>query len=252
MQLLCLAHAGAGPSVFRGWAQVAPAGLQITPLSLPGREGRFAESSARDVDALVQDLTSQLPAEPDEDFALLGHSMGALLAFELTRALRRLHRPGPRHLFVSAFRAPQLPDRRPPLHAMPDLLLMAELQRMQGTPAEVLAQSELMQTLLPSLRADLGLVERYRHAAEPALDIPITCLAGVTDARVSRLELGAWRQQTTADFRLRLFPGAHFYLYRTPALVLRAVAADLTAAEPVPVPVPVQAGLDKVQGLRSA
>jgi len=198
---------------------------------MPGREGRFAEPAARDLDALVADLVRQLTLPPDEPFALLGHSMGALMAFELSRELRRLGRMGPRRLFVSSFRAPHLPNRRPPLHAVPDLLLKAELQRLQGTPPEVLAQPELMQTLLPSLRADLGLVERYHHGTQAPLDCPITGLAGVTDERVSRLELTGWRQHTRGDYRLRLFPGTHFYLYRTPALVLRAVAADLAAAD---------------------
>ncbi|MFT3803346.1 MAG: alpha/beta fold hydrolase [Burkholderiaceae bacterium] len=236
MRLLCLAHAGAGPSAFRHWPDAAPPGLTIGALSLPGREARFAEPSARELAPLLDDLASQAatqlrPAKtgPTEPYALLGHSMGALLAFELAGRLQAAGAPGPRRLFVSAFRAPHLNDRYAPLHALPDRLLMAELRRLQGTPPEVLAQPELMRTLLPSLRADLSLVEDYRYRPRPPLDCPVSCLAGVTDERVTRLELGAWRRHTAAEFRLRLFPGGHFYLYRTPALVLRSVAADLAA-----------------------
>lgn len=227
MRLLCLAHAGAGASVFRSWAAVAPCGLEISAISQPGREGRYTEPLLRDVGALVQDIVRLECSTFERPYALLGHSMGALIAFELARALRAAGGPAPRRLFVSAFRAPHLPEWRAPLHGLPEALLKAELQRLQGTPSEILADPEMMQTLLPALRADLESVERYQHRVEPPLLCPITCLGGVTDDRVGRLELGAWRRHTTNEFRLRLFPGAHFYLYRTPALVLRAVAADL-------------------------
>ena len=110
---------------------------------------------------------------------------------------------------------------------LPVNLLKAELLRLDGTPTEVLSQSELMETLLPVLRSDLELVERYRYHAEAPLSCPVTCLGGVADQRVSRLELRSWRQHTTSDFRLRLFPGGHFYLYKTPVLVQRAICADL-------------------------
>jgi medium-chain acyl-[acyl-carrier-protein] hydrolase len=234
MRLLCLPHAGAGPSVFRAWHSAMP-DLDIVPVALPGREGRFGEPAARDLTALVDDIIEQCTSWLRTPFALFGHSMGALVSFELTRALRRRRLPAPERLFVSAFRAPHLPQRRPPLHALPEAALKAELLRLQGTPREVLDQPELMQTVLPTLRRDLEIVERYRYRAEPVLTCPVTCLAGVADERVSRVELDAWQRHTKGEFGLRLFPGAHFYLYRTPVLVLRAIAADVGLAPSAPV-----------------
>jgi medium-chain acyl-[acyl-carrier-protein] hydrolase len=227
MRLICFPHAGAGPSQFRSWRAAGPASLSVTALALPARESRYKDAMPHSLEALVDDLLPRVEALLDQPFALLGHSMGALLAFELTRTLRRLGKPLPQRLFVSAFRAPQLADPRAPLHTLSAPQLKAELLHLAGTPADVLDEPELMEMLLPVLRADLAIVERYRHRREAPLPCPLTCLGGVTDERVSRAELCAWQQQTARDFRLHLFPGAHFYLYKTPALVQRAMCADL-------------------------
>lgn len=227
MRLLCFPHAGAGPSQFRSWLTAGPPGLQITPIALPGRETRYKEALPRSMDVLLRDLARCIEPLLDKPFAIIGHSMGALVAFELTRLMRRIGMHQPERLFVSAFRAPHLNDRRPPLHGLPEQLLKAELLRLDGTPPEVLVQPELMDTLLPVLRSDLEIVEYYRYQNEAPLACPVTCLGGIADQRITRAELRAWHQHTTGDFRLRLFPGGHFYLYKTPVLVQRAICADL-------------------------
>lgn len=227
VRLVCIAHAGAGPSAFRSWRASAPAELTIDAASLPAREARYGDPMPDNVVALVRDILDRGAPWDDRPFALFGHSMGALVAFELARMLRREGLPAPRHLFVSAARAPHVRDLRPPTHALPERLLVAELRRLQGTPAEVLEDPQMLSTLVAVLRGDLRLVESYRHRFELPLSCPITCLGGVTDERVERLELAAWRRHTARRFRLRLFPGGHFYVYRTPVLVLRALAAAL-------------------------
>ncbi|MBB3121812.1 thioesterase II family protein [Pseudoduganella violacea] len=227
MRLLCFPHAGAGPSQFRSWLAAGPDRLQITPVALPGREARYKDAAPRRLDALLHDVSRHIEPLLDQPFAMMGHSMGALLAFELARLLRRAGRRQPERLFVSAFRAPHLGGRWPPLHALPAPLLKAELLRLDGTPPGVLVQPDLMDTLLPVLRSDLEIAEHYRYQPEPPLACPITCLGGIADERISRPELRGWQQHTTAEFRLRLFPGGHFYLYKTPVLVQHAICADL-------------------------
>ncbi|NHZ80361.1 alpha/beta fold hydrolase [Massilia sp. CCM 8695] len=227
MRLLCFPHAGAGPSQFRSWLAAGPDSLQIMPVALPGREARYKDPMPRRMEALLRDLSHGMEPLLDQPYAMLGHSMGALVAFELARMMRRAGLRQPEHLFVSAFRAPHLNGRSPPLHALPGHLLKAELLRLDGTPPEVLAQPDLMDTLLPVMRSDLEIAEHYRYRHAPPLSCPITCLGGITDQRISRPELRAWRQHTADEFRLRLFPGGHFYLYKTPVLVQHAICTDL-------------------------
>jgi medium-chain acyl-[acyl-carrier-protein] hydrolase len=227
MLVFCFPHAGAGPSLFHSWRL---AGLDVVPVALPGRENRFREAPLRRLDAVVNDIIKRIEPSLRVPFTLMGHSMGALLAFELARELRRRQLPQPERLFVSAFRAPHLPEPRPPLHALSDQVLKAELLRLDGTPAEVLHEPELMDALLPALRADLEIADHYRYTAEAPLACPVSCFGGLTDRRVTRFDLAAWRRHTSADFRLRFFPGAHFYLYKMPVLVQRAICADLGMA----------------------
>ncbi len=227
MRVFCFPHAGAGPSLFHSWRMP---GLDIVPIGLPGRERRFSEAPLRSMDALLRDIIERMEPMLDEPFTIMGHSMGALLAFELARSLRSRGLAQPERIFVSAFRAPHLPERRPPLYKLPDPVLKAELLRLDGTPAEVLRQPDLMETLLPALRADLEVIDRYRYIAEPPLACPVSCFGGLTDRRVTRPDLTGWRRHTSAEFRLRFFPGAHFYLYKMPVLVQRAICADLGLA----------------------
>ena len=229
LRLFCIPHAGSGPSSFRDWRNIFNGAMEVVPVACPGREGRFSEPLPTSVDELLQDLAAWLKPRLDTAYALLGHSMGALVAFELARWFRREKLPAPKHIFVSGHRAPQLPELKP-LHKLPDALLRAELLRLQGTPSEVFQDSELLSIFLPVLRADLRLCENYTYRPEEPLDCPITCMGGNADRRVSRVQLVAWKRHTTGSFRVRLFPGGHFYLYNHPSLVAKAVMEELEAS----------------------
>lgn len=144
-------------------------------------------------------------------YALFGHSMGAIVAFELARRLRDLGLPPPAHLYASGARAPHLP-RAPALHHLPHEAFVAGVVALGGLPAEIAAEPDLMEMLLPSLRADFTAIDTWSYSPAPPLGHPITALGGTDDPRVSPDHLAGWADHTTGAFRTRVFPGGHFYL----------------------------------------
>lgn len=174
----------------------------------------MAEPPFTRLEPLVQALAESLRPYLDKPFACFGHSLGGLIAFELARWLRHLYLPQPVHLWVSAARAPHRPDTDPPIHALPDCDLMAKLRDYSGTPAPVLENAELMDLLLPTLRADFAVLETYRYRPEVALPCPITAFWGDQDTIVSPAEIAPWEIHTQAAFSLIPIPGDHFYIHQ--------------------------------------
>jgi len=153
--------------------------------------------------------------------------MGALISFELARQLRRQYAPDPIALFVSAYRAPQLPAPSPPIHSLPQDEFVEALRRLNGTPEAVLQDAELMQLLLPTLRADFAICETYTYTPEVPLECPILAFGGLQDREVSRDDLAAWCHQTHRAFKLRMVPGDHFFLHSARASLVYAVATAI-------------------------
>jgi len=183
-------------------------------------ERPFAQLSPL-IEALAQALVPFL----DEPFAFFGHSLGALVGFELVRRIRRQYGVHPVRLFVSAGRAPQIPHRGRPIHTLPDKEFLMELRRLNGTPSELLGHEELMEIMLPVLRADFAVYETYLYSTEPPLNCPISAYGGIQDHRVNESDLEAWRAQTNVSFSLRMFPGDHFFLKQP--LLLRVLSQEL-------------------------
>ena len=230
LRLLLLPHAGGGASMFRGWADALPPDVEVCPVQLPGRENRVAERAFDRMEPLVRALADVRERWRDLPYAVFGHSNGALVGFELARLARLARRtgtPGPVHLFASGRRAPDVPSRLPDVHRLPDAELIEELGRLGGMPVQVTQHPELMQLLLPLLRADMALIETYEYRDEPPVSIPITAYTGTGDPRVTVDEAQAWERHTTGGFRLRVFPGDHFYLARGDGQVLATLSADL-------------------------
>jgi medium-chain acyl-[acyl-carrier-protein] hydrolase len=210
---------------FRSWPARLPA-VEIWVANLPGRGSRFSEEPLTSMSALVGILAGQLPLNDGRPFAFFGHSMGARIAFELARALRRQSQALPAHLLLSACPAPQLPPRSP-VHSLPDDAFLVELKRRNGIPAEVLAEPELLALLLPMIRADLMLYETAVYNAEPPLDCPISTFGGRKDPLVNSAALSAWSAQTTGPFQQRLLPGDHFFLRTAENQLLQAIKTAL-------------------------
>jgi medium-chain acyl-[acyl-carrier-protein] hydrolase len=213
MRLFCFSHAGMGASAYRLWPAALPVEIEMVAIQLPGRESRLRDAPYTSIASIVTALESTLPEQLAIPFAFFGHSMGAVVAFETARALERSGRPVPTHLFVSGRRPPRIPDPEPPMHTLPTAEFIAELQRRYGgIPAEVLEHADLMELLLPCVRADITALETHEFTPGPKLQIPISAFGGTHDVRTPRAHLEAWREETSAKFRLREFPGEHFYL----------------------------------------
>ena len=198
-------------------------------MQLPGRGTRLMEAPFTRLSPLVETLAQALRPLLDKPFAFFGHSLGAVIAFELARQLRKQFGIQPDRLFASAARAPQTQPRHRPIHLLPHADFLDELRRLAGTPGELLDNAEFMKFMLPVLRADFALYETHAYAQQPPLDCVITAFGGSQDQRVCRAELEAWRDQTSATFSLRMFPGDHFFLNAMQPLLLNVLSRELRA-----------------------
>ena len=228
LRLFCLPYAGTGASRYFRWTSLLPATIEICPILLPGREGRIGEQPLTDMNTMLNALVRELEPERERPFALFGHSMGALIGFELARRLRQEFEVNPVRLFVSAHRAPHLPRSQPALHQLPDDQLRERLRQLQDGPEEMMQNDEYMQLMLPTLRADLQLCETYVHTSEPPLGCAISALGGIGDWRLSKSDLMAWDKHTSGAFTLRMFPGGHLFLNDCEADVTRSIVEDLS------------------------
>lgn len=211
VRLFCLPHAGSGAAAFYRWKRLVASAIEVVPVFLPGRETRLAEPLPSEVKEVVEALTHALEGSVDFPYALFGHSMGALLAYEWARRIHAVGLPSPVCLFLSGKDAVHLPCRHPALHSLPDEDFLARLQEHYGTPGAVLADPELRAFFLPTLRGDLKVVESYRHAHGVKLNCPIVVLAGAEDPSVSEAGLAAWAELTDGPVTLARVPGDHFY-----------------------------------------
>ena len=229
LRLFCFPYVGTGASIFRTWSDGLPPDVEVCPVQFPGRGTRLMETPFTQLSPLVQALAQGLAPLMDKPFAFFGHSLGALVGFELARQLRRQSGVQPVRLFVSADRAPQAPRRHPPIHALPEPEFLLELRRLNGIPGKVFEDAEVMQIMLPALRADFAVYETYLYSTEPPLNCFISGFGGLQDQRVSRGELEAWCDQTSGSFALCMFPGDHFFLNTTQSRLLQVLSQELRA-----------------------
>ncbi len=229
VRLFCFPYAGSGVAIFRQWVELLPSYVELCAVQLPGRESRLREPLYTQLDRLVEACTEQLLPQLDLPHAFFGHSMGALIAFETARQLRRLGAPMPVHLFVSGRRAPQLPDPLPALSGLPTPSFLNELRlRYQGVPDVLVQDTELMQLFLPIIKADLQMVETYTCTDEPPLSMPLSCYGGLQDHTHSQADLDAWHLQTQNTFRSERFEGGHFYFQQNRLLLPRVIGMELS------------------------
>lgn len=228
LRLFCFPYAGGSARIFQKWSHKFPATVEVCPLQYPGRGNRLQERPFDRLEPLVQNIAETLLPLLDKPFAFFGHSMGAVVAFELARQLRRERQMSLVHLFISASRAPQFPDRTPVAYNLPEPQFIEELRRLNGTAPEVLEHPELMNLMLPLLRADFAVAQTYTYVPEPPQVCPVSVYGGLEDQSVLPESLEGWREQTTGRFSLRMFQGDHFFLHTAESLVIQRITDELS------------------------
>jgi medium-chain acyl-[acyl-carrier-protein] hydrolase len=230
-RLYCFSHAGAGGAAFRGWGESAVDALEVCTVHLPGRENRLRETPKTSVHELVGPLAEVIVTAYSDDerpFAFYGHSMGAIVAFETARELRRQGHPLPEALFVGASRAPQMVWPHSPVRDLDDVALLTEVHRRYGSvPAIIMEDADLRALLTPTLRGDMSIVETYRFSPERSFEFPIVAFAGDRDSMVARAEMEGWAEHTSGAFQLRTVSGDHIFLQPQRDMLLTEVARTL-------------------------
>jgi medium-chain acyl-[acyl-carrier-protein] hydrolase len=227
IRLFCFPYAGGGAQIFRTWQSELPSEVEVCPVQLPGRGRRLKEAAYTNVHTLVQELAQGLLPFLGKPFAFFGHSMGATISFELARYLRREYHLMPQHLFISGRRAPHIPSTHAHTYNLPDPEFLAALRDLKGTPHEALEHPDLMELMLPLLRADFELSENYTYLNGPLLDCPMSIYGGQEDDDVPREHLEAWGKLTTGSVSLKMFPGDHFFVNTTQNALLKTLSQEL-------------------------
>lgn len=228
IRLFCFPYAGGGASIFRSWSEQVPSEIDVCPIQLPGRENRLLHPPFSEIHLLIDALVLALLPYLDVPYAFFGHSMGALISFELARYLRRIeYNSYPVHIFVSGHRAPHLRDSNLLTYHLPEKAFVEELRRLRGTPEEILQNKELLRLLMPCLKADFALCQRYIYKHEKPLDSSITAFGGLQDDYVEKDMITAWQVQTVGTFNTYLFEGDHFFLTQKRLSILQVISQEI-------------------------
>lgn len=229
VRLFCFPYAGGGASIFRSWANGLPEAIEVCPIQLSGRENRWREPPYETLEPILTELAHALYPFINLPFAFWGHSMGALIAYELAHYFQKLQYPSPNRLFVSGHRAPQCPNRHEPIHQLPESEFIVKLFQYGGTPKQALNEQELFKFLMPTLRADFSVTERHSYKPGVPLNCSISAVGGMEDPYVNQDELIAWEIHTRGEFNCRTLPGDHFFIRETDnkKQLLRFICDDL-------------------------
>ena len=233
LRLYCLPYAGGSAGVFRSWCDLLPPNVDVWGVEYPGHGSRISEPLTDRIDALAELIAEAIAAQPAVPYALFGHSMGSLVAFEVCHVLAARNATIPTFLVAAGHRGPHLPASMPPVHDAPDAEFVAHLRELGATPPEVLESAELVDLMLPILRNDFRACERYSAPERPPLRTEIAAYGGLADEDADRDALLAWKQETLGRFVLRLFPGGHFFVRECASRVAATLQRDMADALPL-------------------
>ncbi len=226
--LYCLPYAGGGAQIFMKWNNFLPEQVEVCPIQLPGRWTRYREQPFKKITDLVNALIEKLPVHTNKQFALFGHSLGAIIAFEFCRKLRKIKGPKPVKLFIAGRSAPQIPLKHEPISKLPNHEFIDKINTYyNGIPDELLHNYELLELLLPVMRADMEMDETYSYLSEPPLDFPFSAFGGLQDPNELQEDLEAWKEHTTSSFTLHMIEGKHFFIHTAEQIFLQKLSNEL-------------------------
>jgi surfactin synthase thioesterase subunit len=226
-RLYCLPYAGGGPAAYRLWPRALPADVDVVAVQLPGRDPSKREPPVDSIHRIVDVVGASIAELQEADpvpFSLFGHSMGALVAFDVAVALEGGGGPAPARLFVSGRRPPDEVHQGDPIHPLPDDEFLDRMHDTYGgIPAAVKAEPELLALFLPSLRADIKALETYAPRSTRRVRCPVRVYGGSQDRNPRPSQLAGWQRVAERDISIRVFEGGHFYLNDS----REALAADV-------------------------
>ena len=228
LRLFCFSHAGGSPANYMSWQKKLAPSIEVLAIQLPGRGARFNEKNVVHFTSLMNLLAPVIKQYNDLPFVFFGHSLGAMIAFELCHHLVKCNQQIPKHLFVSGANPPSQQPNRPCFESMSDKELIELLENYEGTPSEVLEEPMLMELLLPAIRADFMLLNSYQYSMRSKLPFPLTLLTGTRDSNLSSDILLAWQKETMNIFQHEPFDGGHFYINSQEMTLLKTLSRYLT------------------------
>jgi len=227
LRLFCFPYGGGNSAAFHAWPGLLSKNVEVWCALLPGRGVRLGEKPITDLRIMVEELKNAIRPLLEKPYALFGHSMGALLAFELARGLQTLGLPLPRHIFLSGHPAPHLPKHGKKRHMLSDDEFVEDVKKLGGIPKELANNKEALEILLPALRADIRAYETHRYVDGPPLPCSTSAFGGLQDVDVPRDSLEQWRSLVSGSFSVQMFPGDHFFLNSARESVTEQVARKL-------------------------
>jgi medium-chain acyl-[acyl-carrier-protein] hydrolase len=223
LRLICFPPAGSGTVIYQKWAAQLPPEVEMWIIRLPGRETRLREPAFDRLAPLVEAVADALAPHLEQPYLFFGHSLGSLISFELSCYLRNQGRSSPLHLLLSGHRAPHRPPLNPPIHQANNQLFLERIKNMGGTPDKFFEMKELVEMMLPALRADFTAWETYQYEPKPPLDIPITVFGSDGDRDAAEADILAWEEHTNDKFIAHMFHGSHFYFQNDPKPLLNLI-----------------------------
>lgn len=227
IRLFLFPYAGGSSQIYRQWSKIAPDSLEICLIELPGHGRRFKEKCHLCLETLSEDLLESILPYLNKSFAFFGHSMGALIGYELAKKLLIHYNISPAHLFISAHRSPDCLIEEAPLYDLPEDILIQKLTELEGMPREIIENRELLEIILPVIRSDFRICETYIPQNHMPVNCPLTVICGINDNYASFPHMQNWYKYTTDTFEIIKVEGNHFYILENEQKIIRLITSAL-------------------------